>query len=349
VKGKTVSKERLLSTHSVLIIAEAGVNHNGDVSLAKHLVEVAAEAGADAIKFQTFITDRLITREAFKADYQMRTTDPSESQYQMLKRVELSLEQHREIVDYCEQCEILFTSTPFEEESADLLQKLGIPFFKIPSGDITNLPFLAHVAEKGLPMVVSTGMSTLGDVEEAVETVRRHGCQDLTLLHCTSNYPASIKTVNLRAMCTIQQAFGVPVGYSDHTLGYEVGVAAVALGARVIEKHFTLAKDLPGPDHAASLEPDELKAYVAMLRNAELALGDGVKRPFSSEYPVRDMARKSLVFRDACLKGTLIATDMIESKRPGTGLAPRHLQDIVGCVLLRDVEKDDPVSWTIIG
>ncbi len=335
----TVSIEnRLLGKDSsCFIIAEAGVNHNGSLEIAHQLIDVAAHAGADAIKFQTFNADHLVTAEAPKANYQIRNTDNDESQYEMLKRLALSLNDHKELFDYCRQKGIVFLSTPFDEESADFLDELGVFAFKIPSGEITNYAFLKHVARKGKPLVISTGMTTLGEVEQAVETVESTGNESFVLLHCVSNYPADLVDVNLRAMQTMQSAFGKPVGYSDHTLGIEVALAAVALGASVVEKHLTLDRSMSGPDHKASLEPDGLVAMIEGIRKVELALGDGRKRPAASEANTAAVARKSLVARFDLTAGTVLTSDMIAIKRPGTGLPPIMHRYLVGRILKQDI------------
>lgn len=312
------------------IIAEAGVNHNGDLGLAKQLVEVAARAGADAVKFQTFAADRLVTQSAPQADYQIANTGQVESQYAMLRRLELSPEAHQDLQAHCQALGILFLSTPFDEQSADLLESLNIPAFKMASGEITNHPFLAHVARKGRPMIISTGMANLAEVETALEEVANAGGPPVSLLHCTSNYPAPPHEINLRAMQTLRQAFGLPVGYSDHSQGLEISLAAVALGAAIIEKHFTLDRNLPGPDHAASLEPDELGALVRGIRNIEAALGDGRKRPSPSEASTAAVARKSLVAARTIKAGEALAPEMLEIKRPGTGLPPSALPYVLG-------------------
>lgn len=315
---------------SCFIVAEAGVNHNGSLEMARRLVDVAVRAGVNAVKFQTFKAERLVTGDAPKAKYQMETTGAVESQYEMLRRLELSSETHRNLMAYCQQQGLLFMSTPFDEESADFLAGLGMVVFKIPSGEITNLPFLAHVARKGKPMIVSTGMANLGEVEAAVKTIENAGNQDLVLLHCVSYYPADPADVNLYAMRTMATAFGVPVGYSDHTLGIEVALAAVALGACVIEKHFTLDRSLPGPDHRASLEPDELAALVQGIRTVEAALGHGRKEPAISEMDTAAVARKSLVAARDIPAGTALSEELIAVKRPGTGLPPAMRPYLVG-------------------
>jgi len=330
------------------IIAEAGVNHNGDLGLAHRLVDVAVRAKADAIKFQTFKADRLVTRDAPKAAYQLQATDAAESQYDMLRQLELSQETHRDLITYCREKGILFMSTPFDEASAELLAELGVPIFKIPSGEITNLPFLAHVACKGKPMIVSTGMANLGEVEAAVNTIVEAGNAGLILLHCVSNYPADPADVNLRAMQTMATAFGVPVGYSDHTSGIEVALAAVALGASVIEKHLTLDRNLPGPDHLASLEPDGLSALVKGVRTVEAALGNGKKAAAASENDTALVARKSLVAACDISAGTILTRELIVAKRPGTGLSPALLDLILGKQLRQTLRANEPVRLTCV-
>lgn len=312
-----------------LVIAEAGVNHNGSIDAALQLVDVAADAGADAVKFQTFRASRLATRDAPKAAYQQQTTGNAETQFEMLQRLELSPEDHRRIIDRCRHHGLLFLSTPFDEECADLLDQLGVELFKIPSGEITNLPFLAHVARKQKPLIVSTGMSTLAEVEAAVNTLEQAGQRDFILLHCVSNYPADPASVNLRAMLSLQAAFQTPVGYSDHTLGTDIATAAVALGACVVEKHFTLDRTLPGPDHQASLEPSELQTLVASIRRVEAALGDGRKRPVASEADTADVARKSLVAATDIPAGAVLTRQHIAVKRPGTGLPPAMCEHLL--------------------
>jgi len=312
------------------IIAEAGVNHNGSLEIARQLVDVAAQACADAVKFQTFKAEKVISPQTPKAAYQLQTTGDGESQLDMVKRLELPFDAFRELYAYCQDKDILFMSTPFDEDSADFLADLGVAVFKIPSGEITNLPFLAHVARKGKPMIVSTGMSYLGEVEAAVRTIEEAGNHDFVLLHCVSNYPADPADVNLRAMQTMAMAFGVPVGYSDHTPGIEVALAAVALGACVIEKHFTLDRSLPGPDHRASLEPDELTALVRGIRTVESALGHGRKEPAASEVNTAAVARRSLVAARDIPAGTMLTKELIAIKRPGTGLLPAMRSYLVG-------------------
>jgi N-acetylneuraminate synthase len=312
------------------VIAEAGVNHNGDAALAAGLVDVAADAGADAIKFQTFRARQLASPSAAKAAYQQRTTDPHESQLAMLERLELGPGHHQALLARCRERGILFLSSAFEEESADLLEQLGVAAFKIPSGEITNLPFLAHVARKGRPVIMSTGMATLDEVRTAVGQIRAAGDPPLALLHCVSNYPADPATSNLRAMPTLAQEFGVPVGFSDHTEGIDIALAAVAVGACIIEKHFTLDRRLPGPDHRASLEPAELAQLVAGIRRVESALGDGRKAPVPSEEPVARVARKSVIATMDIPAGAMLSRDMVAIRRPGTGLPPSALGAVIG-------------------
>lgn len=333
-------------THRTLIIAEAGVNHNGDIELAKQLIDVAASAGADLVKFQTFKADRLVTRMARKADYQIQTTQGQESQYDMLRRLELSPEAHRELISHCAARKVSFFSTGFDVESIDLLVGLGQDRFKIPSGEITNLPYLRHIGRLGKRVILSTGMATLGEIEAALTVLEQAGTSRarITVLHCTTEYPAPMNEVNLRAMQSIHAAFGVAVGYSDHTPGIEVAVAAVAMGASVIEKHFTLDRNLPGPDHNASLEPAELKAMVTAIRNIELALGDGLKRLTPSEAGNRSVARKSLVASRPIKSGELFSIENITAKRPGTGISPMRWDEVMGRVSPRDFLVDELIE-----
>ncbi len=329
----------------VFIIAEAGVNHNGSIDLALRLVDAAKASGADAVKFQTFQADLLATRSAHKAPYQERTTAHAESQFEMLQRLELDAAAHRHLIDHCRQIGIQFLSSPFDAQSADLLATMDVPLFKVPSGEITNLPFLQHLARKYRPLILSTGMSTLGEVEEAVHVLQAAGASQLTLLHCVTEYPAPYAEVNLRAMLTLKSAFGLPVGYSDHTSGIEIAIAAVALGAEIIEKHFTLDRSLPGPDHAASLEPSELQQMVAAIRHVEVALGTGIKGPAPCELPNLSVARKSVVAARSLPAGHQLATGDLDIKRPGNGLAPKLLPSLIGRTLRAGLAKDDIISW----
>ncbi|MFY9328444.1 MAG: N-acetylneuraminate synthase [Georgfuchsia sp.] len=333
-------------THRIIIIAEAGVNHNGDLGLAKQLIDMAAEAGADIVKFQTFSASRQVTRSAKKADYQTQTTGNKESQYEMLSRLELTEDMHRELIAHCAARNIGFFSTGFDIESIDLLLSLGQDHFKIPSGEITNLPYLRHIGQLGKSVILSTGMATLGEIEAAIDALELAGTPrtKITVLHCTTEYPTPMLEVNLRAMQSIHSAFGVAVGYSDHTPGIEVAVAAVAMGASVIEKHFTLDRTLPGPDHKASLEPAELTAMVTAIRNIELALGDGIKRPSPSEVRNKPIARKSLVASLAIKAGAVFSAENITAKRPGTGISPMRWDEVMGRIATRDFSADELIE-----
>jgi len=330
------------------IIAEAGVNHNGRLETGLALVEAAARAGADAVKFQTFKAERLAGPLAPKAPYQARTTGGAESQQEMLQRLELGRSEHEALLAKCGEEGIEFMSTPFDEPSADLLEGLGVALYKLPSGELTNLAFLAHVARKGKPMILSTGMADLSEVEAAVESVRAAGNPPLVLLHCLSAYPAKPEEVNLRAMETMARAFGLPVGFSDHSLGLEIALAARALGARVIEKHFTLDRTMEGPDHAASLEPAELAALVRGIRKVEAALGHGRKEPAPSEAETAAVVRKSLVAARDIPAGTALTPEMVALKRPGTGLPPGMGPRIVGRTALRLIREGELISLEML-
>ena len=325
--------------HPCFVIAEAGVNHNGSVSRAKELIDAAVNAGADAVKFQTFKAEKVVTRTAPKAAYQLRTTSGGQSQYDMLKALELDEQAHGELLAHCERRKILFLSTPFDEDSADLLESLGVAGYKLASGELTNLGLLRHVAGKGKPLIVSTGMATLDETARAVEAVRKAGCRELVLLHCVSNYPADPRNANLRAMQSLRDTFGVPVGFSDHTVGDTVALAAVALGAAVVEKHFTLDRSLPGPDHQASIEPADLATMIERIRTVENALGDGRKAPVASEAEVARVARKSLVAAEAIPAGTVLRAEMVTLRRPGTGLGPQDLDRLVGRTAVNDISE----------
>ena len=329
-----------------LIIAEAGVNHNGDISLARQLVDAAAEAGADLVKFQTFNANRMVTRSAKKADYQNQATGSKESQHAMLRRLELTVDMHHELIAHCAARNIGFFSTGFDIESVDLLVSLGQDHFKIPSGEITNLPYLRHIGGLGKAIIFSTGMATMGEIEAAIDVLEQAGTQraNITVLHCTTEYPTPMDEVNLRAMQSIHTAFGVAVGYSDHTSGIEVAIAAVALGACVIEKHFTLDRNLPGPDHRASLEPEELKAMVTAIRNIEIALGDGIKRLTPSEARNKPIARKSLVANRTIKAGEVFSAQNMTTKRPGTGVSPMRWDEVIGRSAPRDFAADELIE-----
>ncbi|MDP2318082.1 MAG: N-acetylneuraminate synthase [Acidobacteriota bacterium] len=312
------------------VIAEAGVNHNGQLHLAKQLIDAAAGAGADAVKFQTFDAGRLVTPDASKAEYQVRTTGAQESQLEMLKQLQLSTDAHHELIEYSRRHGILFLSSPFDEESCDLLDSLGLPAFKLPSGELTNLAYLRHAATKRKPLILSTGMAGLREVATAVEALQAAGADQLALLHCVSAYPTPPADANLRAMATLREAFGVPVGFSDHTVGDAIPIAAVALGACVIEKHLTLDCGLPGPDHQASMEPDAFAAMVRRIRDVEAGLGHGRKEPHPGEASVARAARKSLTAACDIAAGAVLERRMMTARRPGTGLSPEHLDDLVG-------------------
>ena len=329
-----------------LIIAEAGVNHNGDIRMAKQLIDAAAHAGADLVKFQTFNASRQVTRIAKKADYQTQTTDGKESQHDMLQRLELTEAMHHELIAHCAMRNIGFFSTGFDIESINLLLSLGQDHFKIPSGEITNLPYLRHIGQLRKTAIISTGMATLGDIEAALDVLEQAGTAraQITVLHCTTEYPTPMAEVNLRAMQSIHAAFCVAVGYSDHTTGIEVAIAAVAMGATVIEKHFTLDRNLPGPDHKASLEPEELKAMVTAIRNIEMALGDGIKRLTPSEARNKPVARKSLVTSQAIRAGEVFSAQNITTKRPGTGISPMRWDEVIGRTSPRDFLPDELIE-----
>ncbi len=331
---------------NVFIIAEAGVNHNGSLELARKLVDAAVGAGADAVKFQTFKADKLVSRNAQKAEYQKQTTAADESQYEMIKKLELDENAHRELIHYCNEKQIMFLSTPFDHDSIDMLSNFGMPIFKIPSGEITNLPYLRHIARLGKEVILSTGMADLGEIEDALDVLMQTGVpkEKITVLHATTEYPCPIEEVNLRAMQIIRAAFGVKVGYSDHTQGIEVPIAAVAMGACIIEKHFTLDRAMEGPDHKTSLKPEELKAMVAAIRNIELALGDGIKRLTPSEVKNKSVARKSLVASRAIKAGECFSTQNITAKRPGTGISPMRWDEIIGRIAPRDFSADELIE-----
>lgn len=330
----------------MLIIAEAGVNHNGDIELARRLVDVAAEAGADLVKFQTFDADRLVGRDAGKAPYQEVGTGSGETQHQMLRRLELSVAMHEQLIAHCGRRGIGFFSTGFDIESVELLVRLGQQMIKIPSGEITNLPYLRRVGALGRDVILSTGMASLAEVGQALAALEAAGTPlaRICVLHCTSEYPAPFESVNLRAMPAMGARFGVRFGYSDHTRGIEVATAAVALGASVIEKHFTLDRTLPGPDHQASLEPAELAAMVAAIRNIESALGDGEKRPMAGELQVKPYARKSLVASRNIRKGEAFGPDNLATRRPGTGISPMRWDEIVGLAAPRDFSAGELIE-----
>ncbi len=330
----------------VFIIAEAGVNHNGSIDLAKKLIDAAVESGVDAIKFQTFNADRLLSKKAEKADYQKKTTMLDESQYQMIKKLELDEAAHKIIIKYCKEKKIIFLSSPFDHESIDMLNAFGMTIFKIPSGEITNLPYLRHIGNLRKKIILSTGMSYIEDVERALSVLIKSGTnkRDITVLHATTEYPCPVNEVNLLAMSTLKAKFGVSVGYSDHTLGIWISVAAVALGARVIEKHFTLDRSMEGPDHKASLEPNELNLMVQAIRGVEQALGDGNKRPTKSETKNLIAVRKSIVASRNIKAGELFSLDNIAVKRPGNGISPMRWDNVLGAIAKRDFLLDELIE-----
>jgi N,N'-diacetyllegionaminate synthase len=333
---------------NVRIIAEAGVNHNGSLKKAKELVRIAAKSGADIVKFQTFKADKIVTCDAAKAEYQKQTTEGNQSQFEMLKKLEFSLTDHEALIAYCEKCGIKFLSTAFDLESVDLLYSLGQKIWKIASGEITNLPYLRKIGSLQQEVIMSTGMADLGEIEDALQVLEKAGLQRnmITVLHCNTEYPTPMRDVNLRAMQTIGAAFpGIRIGYSDHTQGIEIPIAAVALGATVIEKHFTLDKTLPGPDHQASLEPQELEAMVQAIRNIEMAMGDGIKSPSSSEIKNKPIARKSIVAAQRIKKGEILCEKNLTVKRPGTGQSPMCWDEAIGSTAVKNFEVDEYITF----
>lgn len=334
-----------IKSDRTFIIAEIGVNHNGDEKLAKQLIDVAVKAGADAVKFQTFKADKLASKSAKKAKYQTDNDPTAESQQDMLRKLELPYDALQRLAKYCKTCGIEFLSTPFDEQSADSLNDLGVRAFKVSSGDLTALDFLAYLSNFKIPMIISTGMGNLAETAEAVQTIQDNGNPPLAILHCVSNYPAAAEDANLRAMDTISQAFGVPVGWSDHTLGNAIAVAAVARGAKIIEKHFTLDVNLPGPDHKASLTPEELTSYISDIRKVEVALGDGIKKPRPVELDTIAAARRSLVLSRDVKAGSKLTPDDVIAQRPGNGIAPKHRAMMVGRTTGSDLEEGHVLSW----
>jgi N,N'-diacetyllegionaminate synthase len=329
--------------NKTFIIAEAGVNHNGSIELAKKLIDVAVEAGVDAVKFQTFKATNLVSKNAQKADYQKKNmNDGDDSQFNMLKKLELDVDTHKELISYCNSKNIMFLSTPFDHDSIGLLNDLGLKIFKIPSGEITNLPYLRHIGKLNKQIILSTGMADIGEIEDALDVLIQSGTKkdNITILHANTMYPTPMEDVNLKAMITIGNTFDCKYGYSDHTLGIEVDIAAVAMGASCIEKHFTLDKTMDGPDHKASLEPDELIAMVKAIRNIEIALGVRVKKPSKSETPNISIARKSIVAKINIKKGETLTENNLTIKRPGNGINPMRWDEIVGTVAVKDYSED---------
>lgn len=327
----------------IFIIAEAGVNHNGDINIAKKLIDAAAEAGADAVKFQTFKAEKLVSKSAQKAEYQKHTTDKDESQFEMIKKLELDRAAHEELIAYCKLKNLMFMSTPFDSESIELLNNFGMTIFKIPSGEITNLPYLRQIGRLGKKVILSTGMADIGEIEDAIDILIESGAakEGITVLHATTEYPAPIEDVNLKAMITIGKTFDVSYGYSDHTPGIEIPIAAAALGASVIEKHFTLDRNMEGPDHKASLEPDELKSMIRAIRNIEKAFGNGIKKPSASEFKNKDIARKSIVAAAVIKKGEIFTENNITVKRPGNGISPMRWDEVIGTAAQKDYEEEE--------
>lgn len=330
-----------MENNKVFIIAEAGVNHNGDMRIAKELINIAVEAEVDAIKFQTFKSESVVSKYAEKADYQKFTTGNVESQLEMVKKLELSYEDFIELKNYCDAKKIVFLSTPFDMGSITSLDSTGMSIFKIPSGEITNLPYLRKIASIGKPIILSTGMSTMDEVATALKVLKDTGAKDISILHCTTEYPTPMADVNLNAMISIRDATNLTVGYSDHTEGIEVAIAAVAMGAEIIEKHFTIDKNMEGPDHKASLDPDELKKMVKAIRNIEKALGDGIKQPAESERKNIDIARKSIVAKKQINKGEVFTEDNLAVKRPGTGISPMKWDEVIGITAQENYEEDE--------
>ncbi|MBU2868064.1 N-acetylneuraminate synthase [Pacificibacter marinus] len=335
-------------THSdpTYVIAEIGVNHNGDVGLAKQMIDVAADAGADAVKFQTFFADELVTRSAKKAAYQLATTDTAQSQYDMLKALELTADEFADLNTYCVAKNIAFLSTPFSFRAVDLLDDVGVHAFKVSSGDLTYVQMLDHMARKGKPVILSTGMGTLSEIEDAVRTIEAAGNTQISILHCVSNYPAAAEDCNLAAMNTIGAAFGYPVGWSDHTQGAAMSLAAVARGAKIIEKHITLDVTMDGPDHSASMMPDEFAQMMRDIRNIEIAIGTGVKRPTTAELNTAEVARRSLTVARDMKAGEILSDDDIAILRPGTGLQPKQLPMVLGQRLAVDIVHGTPLMMT---
>lgn len=327
-----------------LIIAEAGVNHNGNIAIAKQLVDCAKEAGVDIVKFQTGIAENVVSKFAQKAEYQKRETGSNENQLDMLKKLLLSFEEFRELKAYCDEVGITFLSTPFDMESIDFLDSLDMQFWKVPSGEVTNYPYLVKIAKTQKKVLMSTGMCTITEIKAAMDVLKEHGCKDIMLLHCNTEYPTPINDVNLRSMVSMKEELHVPVGYSDHTKGIEVPIAAVAMGATVIEKHFTLDRNMEGPDHKASLEPDELKAMVDAIRNIEAALGSSEKKVSASEEKNRAIARKSIVAKRHIDKGEMFTVDNITTKRPGSGISPMKWNIVLGKKAMREFEEDEIIE-----
>lgn len=346
LENNEIENEEVEINQPIFIIAEAGVNHNGSLDLAKKLVDAAKESGADAIKFQTFKTENLVTKDAEKAEYQNKTTR-EKSQYEMIKKLELTDDNFRELAKYSEKKGIIFLSTPFDVESVDLLDEIGVPLFKLGSGEITNFPLLEYVASKGRPVILSTGMATMDEIEEAVNLLHDK-VKALTLMHCVTSYPAEIRDTNLKVIETLRSTFKLPVGFSDHTPGIEMPMAAAALGSCVIEKHFTLDKNLEGPDHKASLEPAEFKKMVRGIRSVESGMGNGIKKLTDKEKEIKRVARKSIVANVNIPQETVITKDMLAVKRPGTGIEPKYIESLIGKKTTSKIKKDEVIRWNLL-
>ena len=331
-----------------LIIAEAGVNHNGDIEIAEQLIDAAVEAGADAIKFQTFNADLLVTPGAEKARYQKKSSSVSESQYQMIKRLELPSHAFKKLSDYAKKKGIIFFSSPFDMQSVDILERIEVPLFKIPSGEITNLPLLTYIAKKGKPIILSTGMATFEEIDEAIETIKKGGVDDIILLYCVTNYPAKMESLDLTIISSLRERYHLPIGFSDHTRGIVAAIAARTLNACVIEKHFTLNRKMSGPDHQASINPKGLKKVVMAIREVESALGNGIKKISREECEIKAITRKSLVAAMDIPAGSIITDTMIDLKRPGTGLAPKYKDKIIGKKSNRSIKKNELFDWDMM-
>ena len=342
--GIEINSHIISENSPCFIIAEAGVNHNGDIKRAKIMIDTAKRIGADAIKFQTYKTEKLVTEEAAKAEYQKKHSQ-EETQFEMLKKLELTGNDFMDLYNYAEEKGIIFLSTPFDLESADLLNRIGVTAFKIGSGDLSNYPLLEHIAKWGKPLILSTGMSTLEEISETLENLSNLGMDSIILLHCTSSYPTEIEDTNLRMIPMLREKYGLMVGFSDHTKSTIIPAAAVVMGAVVLEKHFTLDHDLVGPDHKMSLEPEDFQEMVNNIRQVEKALGDGLKKITNNENDVRKVARKSIVASMDIAKGAIVTREMLDVKRPGTGLEPKNIQKIIGMKAKRDIRKDQLISW----
>jgi len=336
------------TNQKTFIIAEIGVNHNGDMEQARKLINEAKYSGADAVKFQSYNTEKICTKNTKKSKYQLETTNKKETFYEMLKSLELNKRDHVILKNYAEKNGIIFFSTPLDIESVDLLDSLNVPLFKIASGDINNLPLIDYVASKNKPMIVSTGRSTIEDINDCINTINKQKNKRVAILQCVSNYPASFEDLNLNTIITLKNKFNLPIGFSDHSVGIEASIAAVALGASIVEKHLTLDKNDIGPDHRASIEPSEFKNMVNAIRNTELALGNGIKRPMKSELWGRINVRKGLVANQNIPKGKTLTNEMISVKRPGDGIKPKYFEDLIGKITLTDIKKDESIKWEML-